>query len=71
MNNLRSHGAQTAIEYIILLTMVMVVVLLSFHPERGLLIKAKDRAEEFYNHIVKNAVGTNADRVIGKNGPFF
>ncbi len=69
----RRH-AQAAFEYIILLTTVVIVVLLSFHPTSGVLVRAKNLTDEFMNTVIRKTYGRNAvgsDGVpAGQFGPF-
>ncbi|HRZ39629.1 MAG TPA: hypothetical protein P5246_01340 [Candidatus Omnitrophota bacterium] len=71
--SLSGREAQAAFEYMILLTTVVLVVLLAFHPKKGFLIKAKNLSDEYMNYTLKETYGLPAAYngvTFGSKGPF-
>ncbi len=71
---MRTNRAQAAFEYMILLTSVVLLVLLGFHPQNGFLVKAKNLSDVYMNYSLKQTYGRNATddagRAMGHKGPF-
>lgn len=70
----RTNSAQAAFEYMILLTSVVLVVLLGFHPKSGFLVKAKNLSDVYMNYAVNQLYGRKAQvddgYAMGQVGPF-
>ncbi|MEW5894475.1 MAG: hypothetical protein AB1650_01775 [Candidatus Omnitrophota bacterium] len=54
---MKRRKGQSAIEYLILATVITIIVLIGFDQERGFLIEARNLSEEMFNRSVRRIVG--------------
>lgn len=62
----RSDKAQSAIEYLILSTAIVIVVLVGFDPKNGFMLKARDLGEALMNQSLRGIMGTVAGRNVAR-----
>lgn len=52
--------AQSAVEYLILTTTILVVVLVGFSENKGFLTQARNLSAEAFNEALRGIMGTNS-----------
>ena len=62
-----SHKGQSAIEYLILATAIVIVVLVGFNKDNGFMLKAQNVAEGMMNQSVRGIMGTVAGEDVARS----